>query len=702
MKLTKIMITKTQLSFFTFLALSSSLTAAEIALDAISVTADAEEELLSDKKTKHTAHLAKHSKGETLGDFLEEEQFIDSASYGPAVGRPVIKGMDGYRVGITNGNIILNDLSAMSQDHAVGVMPRASQKIEIIKGPSSLLYGNYSGGVIHVLGEEHEDHLLEEGVSADISTQYGSNGAGLATGGVIKVSENNISLYANTFYSDAENYKDGAGQEVQDSDTSSLQSHLVLGYQLDKENIIKAYGNYLTKEYGIPNSTDERTSIEMAQSTYGVVWHNKELFDGLERLQTELRYSDYLHSELEGDRDDGLFGQKQLSASIHLDSHYEDWIFELHTQYTQSDLQVCHEHGKCDAFRDADRTSIEDGIELKKNIENFGIPFAHGHPMPNINEKTSQLGLNALTFLGDDTEFSSTLRFEYRDLTPDSVNIQEEWLVVDDIDPNYYDSTQDSALSFSTGLIGYFTDTLSYQSSIGYIERLPSSTEMFWNGFHHATDSYIFGDRYLKNEESINFDLTLMHQMEKLTSVIGGFYYHFNNYIFQEPLADEDGELIQDPFHHSDVWQVKGVAAKVYGVALKEELKQKYTNHELSTTLSLEAIRGELEDGGNIPRMSPYNASLEFGHKYKTLSSLLKYKYVDKSRYEAENETHTPAYSWLSLYIDHTDKYKYGEYSIYFKGENLTNELAYNHLSFLKDSAPLAGRQLTLGVSANF
>ena len=357
------MTTKSYLFFTTFLLLGNNLSAQEVSLGDLSVIGETEEEMISDKQTKNVSELAKHSKGETLGDFLDGEQFIDSASYGPAVGRPVIKGMDGYRVGISSGSIVLNDLSAMSQDHAVGVMPRASEKIEIIKGPSSLLYGNYSGGVIHVLGEEHEDHLLEEGLDVDISSQYGSNGAGYSGGGVVKFSDHNVSVYANTFYTEANNYHDGAGNEVKDSDTLSLQSHLVLGYQFNPNNIIKIYGNRLAKEYGIPNSTFERTSIDMAQNTYGAVWHNKNLIEGIDKLQTEVRYSNYLHSELEGDREDGLFEQKQLSASVHLDFSTDEWMFELHSQYTKSDLEVCHEHGKCTEFTVAERTGIKDGIE---------------------------------------------------------------------------------------------------------------------------------------------------------------------------------------------------------------------------------------------------------------------------------------------------------------------------------------------------
>jgi iron complex outermembrane receptor protein len=690
-------------SFLLLLLISTIVSASEISLGTVSVTAEYEEEVLTDRTTKKVTNLVKQTKGETLGDYLEDEQFVDSASYGPAVGRPVVKGMDGYRVGISNGNIALNDLSAMSQDHAVGVMAKASQKIEMIKGPSSLLYGNYSGGVIHVLGEEHEDKLIKKGYYLDLSAEYGTNGAGYNGGTVVKISDKNISLYANSFYIKSENYKDGQNNVVKDSDTESLQSHIVLGYKFDKKNVVKFYADRLKKDYGISNSTDERTSIDMQQQTYGVVLHNKELFDGIERFQTELRYSDYLHYEYEATSADGLFGQKQLGLSTYVDFVTDDWAFELHGQYLNSELKVCHEHGKCTSFYKASRSDEIDGFELTEYYNTTGLAYSHGHPMPNISESTSQIGLNATTYTDNDIEFTTTIRLENRIINPDSSNMQEGWLVPDSLDANYYDLVNDIAISLSTGLTGYLNDELSYQTSISYIERLPSASEMFWNGFHHATNTYIFGDRYLDSEESINLDLTLMYEMDSLISTFSWFYYKFNNYIFQEPLADAGGSIVSDDFgHDADIWVMKGVGAKVYGIALQERFNTKYKSHEVFSKLSFEAIRGVLDDGGYIPRMSPFSATLEIGDKYKKLATTLKYKYVDKSRFEAVNETSTPAYSWLSLYLDYSDKFKYGKYSIYFKGENLTNAQAFNHLSFLKQTAPLPGRQLKLGATINF
>ena len=440
----------------------------------------------------------------------------------------------------------------------------------------------------------------------------------------------------------------------------------------------------------------------MKQETLGAVWHNKELVDGVELFQVELRYSDYIHSELEGGRDDGLFGQKQLALSTHLDYHANDSILEFQAQYLNSDLQVCHEHGKCTKFYDAQRTSIVDGVQLEQNLNNLGYAFGHGHPMPNISESTIQAGLNMTTYTDDDTELSATIRLEHRLLTSDSSNIQEQWLVNSNVNPNYYDESIGVAPSISVGALGYISDNLFYQTSIAYIERFPSASEMFWNGFHHATDSYIFGDRYLDNEESINLDISLMHEYKNFTTVFGGFYYHFNNYIFQEQLTDNNNNIIKDPFHNTNVWQIKGKDAKVYGVALKESYKSEYKSHYFLSSLSLEALKGILNDGGYIPRMPPYNATLELQHILNKLTTTLKYKYIDESRSEAVNETRTPSYSWLSFYMEYENTFKYGSYSLFFKGENLTNELAYNHLSFLKDTAPLPGRQLTFGASLKF
>ncbi len=684
------------------LLFSTGLCAEGVELGTVDVTAEVEEYFLDNSTKKATSTLARDAKGETLGDYLENEQFVDSASYGPAVGRPVVRGMDGYRVGVTNGNVILNDLSAMSQDHAVGIMARASENIELIKGPSSLLYGNYSGGVIRVSGEEHNQDLLRQGYSLDTIASYGTNGAGSTLGATLKISDGNLSLSVDGFYHDADNYKDGNNQTVKDSNTLSEQSHIVFGYQADENNVIKIYGDILHKDYGIPNVTPDSTTIVMDQKQVGLIWHAKELFSGLKHMQTEVDYSDYLHSEYEGNSADGRFGQKQFTAANTIDLIINEWELKTNAEYQTNELKVCHDHGNCTHFYNAPRTGVEDGVDLQEKIDQYGRPYAHGHSMPNTFEHRMKLGGSASKFIDETNEFTLALRGEFRRLEPNSENMQEQWLVTDAIDPHYYDTINDFSLSGSAGFNGSITDDLAFNTSLSYIERIPSATELFWNGFHHATNSYIFGDRYLDNEQSLNFDLDLLHTSKSFTTKTSLFYYHFFNYIYQDPVVDANGAQELDPFHQSTVWQIKGVPARVYGIAVEEKYAKTIDAHTFDLILNLEAIRAQLTSGGNLPRIPTFNGKVTLEHSYKGYKGKISYKYVDKNRFNAQNETNTPAYNWVSASVSYELKNQYFNGSVYLKGENLSNEIAYNNLSFLKETAPLAGRQISVGLEMKF
>jgi iron complex outermembrane receptor protein len=642
---------------------------------------------------KITSELAQESKGETLGDFLENEMFVDSASYGPAVGRPVVRGMDGYRVGITQGNVILNDLSAMSQDHAVGLMPRASEKIELIKGSASLLYGNYSGGVVRVEGEEQKKELIDSGFRFKLYDSFGTNGAGRIFGGTAEYSDQNFSIHFNTYQHEAEDYKDGNGDEVKDSDTFTEQNHLVLGWQISENHIVKIYGDKLKKDYGIPNRSKFETRIDMEQEKYGLVWTLKNPFENLSLIQTEIQSSDYLHFETEAGSEDGLFGQKQESISTLLEFDTENWHHDLHLQYLENEMKVCHEHGKCGDFSVADRTNVEDGRSFDFKFEEYGVPFSHGHPMPNTNEINFILAFNSHLYLNDD-EFGFGVRFQNRELEIEPENMQEEWL---NTTKNYYDNMSDYAVSISGDWKHLLNEQSNFQFSLGYIERLPASSELFWNGFHHATESYILGDKDLDKENSLNADFDIFLNYGNWNTQIGTYYYHFFNYIYQSPMAE-----ISDPFHNSPVWQMREVEAKIYGGALMQNYSKDFGKHKFDFSFSLETIRGEIVSGGNIPRIAPINATFEIGHEYEKYSGNVKYKYVDQSRFEADNETETDRYGWLSARIDYKDFYENTFYKFYLKGENLTDEVAKNHLSFLKETALLSGRQISFGIELEY
>jgi iron complex outermembrane receptor protein len=688
------------------LLMGVSVTANEITLESITVEEtkeSIEDETLSYSSVKSTERLAQQSHGETLGDYLSHELCVESASYGPAVGRPTVRGMEGYRVGIAQGGVMLNDLSAMSQDHAVGLNARLAKRIELIKGPASLLYGSYSGGIVRTLGEEHEVNLPSKGFSFDGSLWTNSN-TGFGTGSLKSAyATEQYALNLNYYKHEAKAYSSG-GEVVLNSDVSNEQLHGVVGWKVDPNHTVKLYADTMSKEYGIANTTPERTDIVMEQERYGVVWHMASL-GMFKEIMTELQSSDYHHFEREGGRYDGLFDQQQQSLSsefkLEVGSNSEaDFRLEL----LSSALRVCHEHGECKHFKDALRTEAEDGHSLLGYYNDRGIAFSHGHPMPDTEEKKMLMAFNFKHYYGSSDELSLALNVVARKLTVDPSNIQETWLMPKSLDSDYYSATEDVATSLSLGWWHMWSEDLSTQTSLAYIERLPSTQELLWNGFHHATESYILGNRDVDKERSVNFDIdTLFKHSKAFTTRLSFYWYRFENYIFQSPLVNSEGTIVHDPFHLSPVWQIEGKAATIVGFGLEERYSKRWEAHTLTTILQLNALQGKLDNGDYIPRMAPYNASLGLQHSYKKVTSDLGVKWVDESRNIADNETSTEGYTMLNF----STRYHYAlpkgdSLEFWLKAENLTDVVARDHTSFLKETAPLAGRSIEVGVHYKF
>ena len=94
----------------------------------------------------------------SLGATLENQPGVASRSFGPAPARPVIRGLDGDRVLILQDGQRMGDLSSQSGDHGVTINPAAAQRIEVVRGPATLLYGaNAIGGLVNVITDDIPD-----------------------------------------------------------------------------------------------------------------------------------------------------------------------------------------------------------------------------------------------------------------------------------------------------------------------------------------------------------------------------------------------------------------------------------------------------------------------------------------------------------------------------------------------------------------
>lgn len=226
---------------------------------------------------------------------------------------------------------------------------------------------------------------------------------------------------------------------------------------------------------------------------------------------------------------------------------------------------------------------------------------------------------------------------------------------------------------------------------------------LYWNGFHHATDSYIFGNRELKKERSVNLDWDLLLEVQLSDWRMSAYGYYFWDYIYQDPMYDSAGNPAIDPFHLSDVWQTLQTDAVFAGLSLRNDWRvTQWQQRPITWSNQFEASLAQKSNGENLPRTAPYNYLTELNYQASDWSATLAINYVFEASAVSKNERKTNGYTLLSIYGDWQPNFGKGDWTFWLKGENLLDEYAQNHLSFLKDSAPLMGRNFRAGVRWQF
>jgi iron complex outermembrane receptor protein len=682
------------------IALLSGIASADDALDSITVYGSQDET----QQSKDSEALRKGAKNATLGGYLDSLPNVDSASYGEAVGRPVIRGMSGYRVKILHNDNQVSDLSAMSQDHAVAVAPRASERIQLLKGPASLLYAAQAGGVIKI-SDALDAPFPEPGLKGELSGDIRSSAESYSLDSHLSLANEHWALQLGGLTQESDPYQSGDGETISDSDVNTDQGQVSLGWRPNSSSELQINATSLEKDYGIPNATPESTRINMQRDDIGFKYRYLPNPMWLDEITLDLLSSDYLHDETEGGRKDGLFGQEQQRGTLNLAWALADWWGETRFSYVDSELKVCHEHGACDEFEDASRSGAPLGESIEQYLLTRGLPYSHGHPMPDTQSKIWQVSTVAQHMLSESYELVSGVHWQSRQLQADPDNIQEQWVYPTSLDPDYYDERSDHTLSLSIGIDREAMDaTPSWEVSLSYIERLPSVDELYWNGFHHATDSYIFGNSELDKERSLNLDIDLSYELNSHRMQASAFYYHFSDYIYQDRGYDESGNVLIDPFHLSQVWFTRQTDADFVGGSLRYENRQAlfHTEPDLTFWGQIDLLRATDSDGNKLPRTAPASAEIGVQFEQQAWLAKLSFKRVAKARNLAPQEEATPGYNWLSIYLQHNWQISEQELKLWLKGENLLDEYAQNHLSVLKDTAPLPGRQITAGIDWRF
>ena len=676
-------------------------------IDKITVMADpfgnrTEDELINAVTVVTGEELAR-KKATTLGETLESLPGVSNSDFGPGVGRPVIRGLTGSRVQTLNNGLKIADISGEGADHNVAVDTSSATQIEVLRGPATLLYGgNAAGGVINVINDDLSP-LSSDKTEVNGAFTYGENGnQRLGNVGIAVPLSDNFVLRGS--YSSQENDDldiDGfqeSGQTAGDKGTLQnsevdTETFSVSGvYSQDWGFVGLGYSRW-ESEYGLPSvflgeGEEEVATIDADYDRFDLRSELYDPFSGVHTARLKLAYTEYYQAENATHFDDGVFEES--------DTHVEFDNDEI-------DLRLELLHNPIGAWEGVIGFQFNDR-DLSANSEDDGHGHGHGHGGFYIRDnETRSFGLFALE--NREVSFGRievAARVDYVDSKPSNLDEDREVHVV--LPGDDFEEEQDAALddreftpfSLSAGTIIPLNDAYHARVSLSRSQRAPSAEQLYAFGEHHAAGTIEIGDSNLGKETYTNLDIGLDKHLGAFTFNVTAFYNHVDDYIY---LATEQmaGAVIIDDEGNRVVRNVQE-DSKFYGAEFTSAWQ---VTDASRIRFSGDYVRAKLDDGGNLPRISPARLGLGFDTSFNEVQFSMDYRHIFEQNDSAELEEDTDGYDLVSFDVNWNPASLKG-LGFFVKGRNLLDEDGRRHQSFLKDDAPITGRAFFAGFNFDF
>lgn len=643
---------------------------------------------LSQSTTVLTGESLAEELQSSLGETLGSSAGIRSASFGGAVGRPVIHGLGGARIKTTEDRIDSLDVSVTSTDHAVTVEPFIASQITVLKGASTLLYGSGAiGGVVDTQTGRIPIELPDEPLSGRIELRASDN-ADARTGAARldgRLGES-VAWHLDAFSKQADDYEIAGelesvalrAQEGEEHDEEGSVDVLE-GSRYDVDG--GAFGasflgdagflgmsiSTLNAEYGLVGGHAEEEGdeheegeeheeeeeqpgrIDLRQTRYDLEAQVNNPFAGVEKINARLGINDYQHDEIEGNGEIGTsFDNQAWEGRVEL-SHapIADFTGALGLQLSGREFSALGE-------------------------EAFVPPV----------ETDSQ----GLFWVGerDFNAFSleTGLRFESTDHSPSLADLP---------DLNF------STTSASLGLIVPQNENQTWSVLLDYSERAPSIEELYSDGPHLATQRFEIGKPDLIKESGLGLTLTWNYQSDYFDATASVYRTRFNDFIYQSATGEEEDGLPVLVYLQDDA-RYTGIDIEL-GFHLAE-----VAGGDLDLIAKFDTVDAEVTAAGGQPleRIPSNRIGVGFAWQNGGWRTKLDYTHTSAQSDVAEFELPTDSYNDLSLRASRRIEIADQALTFFVQGRNLTDEEQRQHTSFVKDVAPAPGRRIELGVRYQF
>jgi iron complex outermembrane receptor protein len=636
----------------------------------VTVTATGSEqstfEAIESVNTLESIQLAQRSQA-SIGEVLEHQPGIAKRSFGPGSSRPIIRGFDGDRVLVLQDGVRSGSLASMSGDHGETIDVLALDRIEVVKGPATLLYGgNAIGGVVNAIGRDQRGEATPglrgylNGVGASNNDQGGINGG-------LELGIGKWLFFGNGGGQRSTDYQTPLGPVI-NSKTRIINGTGGVGYFANKFATIFSYG-YQEGRYGIPFAAmfeseatqlgqqlqprlgqltaatdDEMDLIDLAFRRHNarLNFNLRNLTGPINNAQFSFSFSDYTQKEIENDVPVTFFDNKE---------YVYRGVFEQKRQGRLSGSV-----GVSGYHRNYDVVGAET-LSPPVNVNNF-----------------SAFALQDVTFNRFKLQFGG--RIENNRYGPEGGLRKREF----------------TGFSGAAGIRVPLGETTALVANYTSSYRAPALEELYNNGPHVGTLSFEIGNQNLKRERTDGIDFSVRHVSHKLRGEVNFFYYNIRNFVFLAPTGNINDGLVEAQYLQQD--------SRFVGT----EANLEYAFHPNFTfTTGLDAVDAELKGSNSpLPRIPPLRGRAGLEARYKGFSIKPELLVARSQSQTFATETRTAGYGVVNLLASYTRVQKHLLQVFSVNAFNLNDRLYRNHTSLIKDFAPEIGRGVRFSYTLRF
>ena len=591
----------------------------------------------------------------SVGQMLDGEPGIAMRSFGAVPSRPVIRGFDGERLLILENGERMGDISESSVDHAIALDPAATETIEVIRGPSGLLFGNNAlGGVVNLVTSDIPRDI-SSGMSG-IASFHGASMNGLMHGySRMSYGMDNQAFTGRVSYREAGNMQTPDGR-LPGTSMSAMEGSL--GWSVNRDDAqlgLSIVG--MDHVYQIPESiNDPNEHVEIRYNRQGLQMQMRSNSAGFfDALQVRLHASRYDHKEVEVDiLDDGTIDED-------IEITYLQWAYSATASADFSNFGV-----------------IDNGtVGFNINGRNFDIGGLEAYSPGDLTVNPAIFALQEARLSTNLTiQIGTRLDFRYVSTIPNELN---------DIETER--SNLDLSAAIGMNYNPHFPVEVGFQMARSH--RYPTIEELYSDGPHLAAGAYEIGDPSLDTERTYGMDTFIRWHLDRVSLEAAGFYSYIENYIAFQPQG------LIDPSSALPVFRYVGDSAQIYGGEISSVL---HFSEQFSAELGLDYVKGTRlnSDRDPLPFMPPFRSRLivtyDFGRSF--LSARL--NHVTSQNRVAPEENMTEGYFLAGMTAGH----RFGNdgiHTIILRVDNLLNQRYRDHLSRVEDrNFPMPGRNVTL------